>query len=205
MRTSLALPGIAPGIVPGGGARIRVAIPVAILFAIGLSGCSGMTRTGRWPSLAPRPGETSTLAPPATDCNCRHGAAAPVPAVPVAAAPAVAALPLPPADAAARLDAIAAAIAAVEAGIPAQRRAAEVAIAAARGQDAASNAATEAEVQRSRFEALFLPLAGPARALDVLADDLAGKTDTAALDARLAGLRARLDALDAVRSAVAGL
>jgi hypothetical protein len=106
-----------------------------------------------------------------------------------------------PADAATRVDAVAKVIAAVEADYPAQLALTEKAIAAGR---AGGDAEVEAEVQRSRLEAIFLPLSAQRQILDGVSDDLIGKADTAALQTRIADLRGRLAKLEAVRAA-AGL
>ncbi len=149
-----------------------------------------------WPSLAPRPGEVSPLVPRVplgAFAGCGPDAretAAPVLA-PLAALPLPQPVPLP-ADAAARLQAAEAVIAAVEADAGPARARARAAIAAA-GPGAEP---TEAEVQRSRFEALFLQL-GPAAA-DIEALMPALESDPA-LAARAAALAARLEALDTER------
>jgi hypothetical protein len=168
-----------------------VLIPLLLLAA----GCSGMNRDGAWPTLAPRPGEISPMVPRVTAGGC-GGCGQDVFAAPAVTAPAP--LPPPPADAAARLEAIDTAIAAVEAKYPPQARATAAASRAASASGADSNAGIDAEVQRSRLEALFLPLAAQAKALDALADDLAG-TAADGLSARLAGLRERLGRLEAGR------
>lgn len=164
---------------------------------IPIAGCSGFQRGADWPTLAPRPGEVSPLVPrtPLGSCaGCSEG----VVDTPVSAAATSALLPAP-ADTAARLAAVADAIAAVEAKIPGQRRATDAAIAAASGKPRDSNAASEAEVQRSRLESLFLPLAVQSKALDDIEDNIAGKADTAGLLTRLRALRDRLAKLDADR------
>jgi hypothetical protein len=165
-----------------------------ILLLVAVSGCSGMN-AGKWPSLAPRPGEVSPMVPrtPMGGCpGCGQDVfkdAAPVPIV----------LPSPPADVAARLDAVEKAIADVTAKLPAQRLAADAAIARAVGKPADSNAATDAEVERSRLELLYLPLSAQSRALDVIDDDLTGKAGAETLAARAQALRARLAALQGDR------
>ena len=169
----------------------------SLLLLLTLAACSGMNRGGEWPTLAPRPGELSPMVPrtplgaACAGCGQDVFTAAETPAP---------SLPPPPADAAARLAAIDKAIAAVEAAYPAQQRATAAATAAARGASADSNLAIQAEVEISRLESLFLPLASQSKALDGLDDDLAGRADTGALTARAATLRARLDALEATRT-----
>ena len=161
-------------------------LPLALLL---LTGCaSGME--GKWPTLAPRPGEISAdgLAPP-TCPGCGTDMAA-KPVTPVAAL-----LPLP-ADVDSRLSESTKAIADVEAKAPAQARRASAAAATARADPARSG---DAEVERSRFEALFLPLAIEDRRLDVLADDVAGRDGADAVMDRIAALRARLATLATLR------
>lgn len=170
-----------------------------ILLALTLAGCSGMNRGGEWPTLAPRPGEIAPMVP-RTPLGACPGCGQDVFAAP--AAPVPPALLPPPADAAGRLAAIDKAIADVEAAYPAQRRATQAAMLAARGAAADSNAAVQAELERSRLESLFLPLAIPSKALDTLADDLAGRADTESLTARIAALRDRLARLETQRLAL---
>lgn len=148
---------------------------------------------GKWPTLAPRPGEVTPMVPRTPSGACA-GCGQDVFAEPAVAEPAP--LPQPPADAGARIAAIDSAIASVEAAIPAQRRAADAAVAAARGTATDSNASTEAEVQLSRLESLYLPLSVQSRALDVLQDDLTGKAGAEALNARVQTLRDRIARLD---------
>lgn len=176
-------------------------ILTVLACAITLAGCSGLDRKGKWPTLAPRPGEVSPLVP-RTPLGACAGCGQDVFAEPAEPAPAPLPPPPPPADVPARIDAVDKAITTVSASVPAQRRATEAAIAAARGSAADSNAAAEAEVQRSRFESLFLPLAVQARALDAIEDDLAGKAGAEPLLARVTELRDRLARLDAERSAI---
>jgi hypothetical protein len=161
---------------------------------VALSACASLDRKESWPTLAPRAGELSPLVPrtPLGACaGCGQDAAAlpPPPAPP----------PPVPADVPARLARIGAAIAIIEAAAPARRADWQRAAAAATGKPADSDAMTEAEVQRSRYEALLLPLGIEARALDAIEDDLAGKADAAAGLAGVAALRARITALDAPR------
>lgn len=167
-----------------------------LLLALGIAGCSGMQRTGKWPSLAPRAGEISPLVPrtPLGACAGCGGDVLPVAAVPMASAAA-------PADAAARIDAAAAAIAAVANRLPEQRAALLAARRAARGAAGDSNAGAAVEIERSRFEALFVPLSVTERDLDGIGDDLIGKADTEALLARVAALRLELGRLEAERLA----
>lgn len=119
-------------------------------------------------------------------------------AAPVEEAPVV--LPSVPADVAGRIDAAEKAVAVVEAAYPAQLRETEAAIAAAAGGNV--DAVGEAEVQRSRLESLFLPLAVQSRVLDGVDDDLAGTAGGEALLARASALRARIADLEAVRDGI---
>lgn len=164
--------------------------PILVLLLLG--GCaSGME--GKWPTLAPRPGEISADGAPPPVCP---GCGTDTPATP----PVAVAAPLPlPADVDRRLAAMAAAIAEVEAKAPAQARRAGAAAAAARADAGRSG---DAEVERSRFEALFLPLAIEERRLEVLSDDIAGRTGADAVLRHIAELRARLAALDALRGSI---
>jgi hypothetical protein len=120
----------------------------------------------------------------------------------IVAPAAVAPPPLPPvgADVAGRIDAVGKAIAEVETAYPAQLQTTQAAVRLAAAGDA--DAVGEAEVQRSRLESLFLPLAIQARALDEIEDDLTGKAESGPSLARVAALRARLAALQAVREGV---
>jgi hypothetical protein len=172
---------------------MRSALPL-LAFLVALSACASLDRKESWPRLAPRAGELSPLVPrtPLGACaGCGLDAAPPPP--PPAPPPPV------PADVPARLARIGAAIAIIEAAAPARRADWQRAAAAASGKPADSDAMTEAEVQRSRYEALLLPLGIEARALDAIEDDLAGKADAAAGLAGVAALRARITALDAPR------
>ncbi|MFZ4689622.1 MAG: hypothetical protein ACOYLS_10330 [Polymorphobacter sp.] len=180
--------------------RIPHLLPI-LAIAAALAGCSGMNRGGKWPTLAPRAGEVSPLVPrtPLGACAGCGQDVFPAAPEPVAVAP-----PPVTADVPARLDATEKAIAAVEAQLPALRHAMQAANAAARGSAGDSNAATEAEVQRSRFESAFLPLAVQARALDQIDDDVVDKAGAEPYIQRAAALRSRLAALDAERIAVVG-
>jgi hypothetical protein len=168
-----------------------------LLALLLLAGCTRAGEEAKWPTLAPRAGELSPLVPRTPLGNC-PGCGQDMIAAPVVAE----AVPLPPVDAdvAGRISAVDKAIAEVEAAYPAQLRTTQAAIKAAAGGGA--DAVGEAEVQRSRLESLFLPLAVQERALDAIEDDLAGKADTAAPLARVASLRDRIAALFAVRDGV---
>ncbi len=183
---------------------MRKTLSAAVLALVFLAGCAGMNRAGPWPSLAPRAAEISPLVPrtPLGACNCGPDTA-PIGAVPVAAVPAPVVAPSP-ADAGARLDAAERVIATVEKSLPAQVRATRTAIAAAHGETD-SDAGIAAEVQRSRWEALFLPLADQTRVLDDLETELAGTADAAPLLVRLEAARERIAGLQAQRTAVSGL
>lgn len=167
-----------------------------LLILLALAGCTRAGEEAKWPTLAPRPGELSPLVPrtPLGKCpGCENDMIAP---------PVTDPAPLPPvgADITGRLGAVDKAIAEVELAYPAQLRTTEAAVTAAATGNA--NAVGEAEVQRSRLESLFLPLAVQERALNDIEDDVAGKADTAAALARVALLRARLTALQAVRDGI---
>jgi hypothetical protein len=168
-----------------------------LLLVLLLAGCTRGGEDQPWPTLAPRAGEASPLVP-RTPLGACPGCGQDMIAAPVV----VAAPPLPPvgADVAGRIDAVGTAIAEVEAAYPAQLRTTQAAVrlAAAGGADAVG----EAEVQRSRLESLFLPLAVQGRALDAIEDDLAGKAGAEVPRARVEALRARLAALQAVREGV---
>jgi hypothetical protein len=158
-------------------------LPIALLLAA----CAGQNG-GRWPSLAPRPGENSMMV--------QRAPAAPVAAVPVQP-------PVPvvvPADANTRLAAAESLLAGMEAAVPAAADSAEQARAAAAGQPEDSNQAVAAEAARSRYEALFQPLPDVTKRLDEVGDAVAGAADAPAWRARIAALQARVDALEAARS-----
>ncbi len=171
----------------------RLALPL-LAAVVALSGCAGLNRGESWPTLAPRPGEVSPLVP-----RTPLGACAGCGQDMIAAPPAVAALPSVPADVAARLARVETAIAAIEAAAPARRADWTRAAAAAAGKADDSDAATEAEVQRSRYESLLLPLGIEERALDSIEDDLTGKAEADAGLASVAALRARIAALTEAR------
>jgi hypothetical protein len=177
----------------------------ALLFVFALGGCA-TSDDKRWPSLAPRANEVSPLVPrvPLGACATCAPDASPdtnvVFTAPPPLLPAPEPLPLPE-DAAARMAAIEAAIADVEGRWPEQRQKAQAAIAAA-----SSANTTEAEVQASRYEALFLALGDASAALETLEDSLADQPQSAsqepsALAARAVAARLRLDQLEAVRAA----
>lgn len=151
-----------------------------------------------WPSLAPRADEVSPLVPrvPLGRCvGCSPDAPAAPPQLPaLAGLPAIVEQPLP-ADAAARLTEIESEIARVEAEWPVLQRDARRAIAAA----GAEAKAIESEAQASRFEVLFQPLGVQDSALAALEPVFAQAQGGDALAARASALRARLEALDAIR------
>ncbi|KAB7646474.1 hypothetical protein [Polymorphobacter fuscus] len=167
-----------------------VTLPLALLVA----GCVGEMK-GNWPSLAPRPGEVGDAIPVTGPCaGCGQDMVAPA-AVPV---PVAAPLPLP-ADIGSRLASVEKTIAAVEAEAPAKARTARAAIAAA-GRSA--DRAGDAEVERSRFESLFLSLSIEEQRLDGIGDDAAGRDGAAAVMDRIAALRTRLAALQQLRTSL---
>lgn len=125
------------------------------------------------------------------------------PALPGGAAEVAPAPPPPPqpvpADAATRLSAIEAALAGIEQVAPGRRGDAQKAIAVARGATAESDAGIAAEVARSRFEAVFLPLAQQGEALEAVEADIAGRDGAEALAPRIAALKDRIAALQTLR------
>jgi hypothetical protein len=163
-----------------------------------------------WPSLAPRPNEVSLLVPRVPLDSSLGGSsvggrcvgcgpdapAQPPPLPPLAGLPAIVEQAVP-ADAEARLAAIEREIANLESEWPVLQRDARRAVAAA-GSEARR---IESEAQASRFEALFQPLGVQDAGLTALENQLADASDGAMLAARAAGLRSRVDALDAVRRA----
>jgi hypothetical protein len=165
-----------------------------------LAGCTRGGEDAPWPTLAPRAGEVSPMVPrtPVGACpGCGQDLlAAPAPAE----TPPLPPLPPVGADVAGRIAAVDKAIAEVEAAYPAQLRTTRAAVRAA--ESGGEDAVGEAEVQRSRLESLFLPLAVQARTLDEIEDDLAGKAGTAAPLARVEALRGRIETLQAVREGV---
>jgi hypothetical protein len=174
----------------------------ALGAAVLLTGCSGVN-SGRWPTLAPRPGEISPLVP-RTPLGACAGCGQDV--LPAATGPAPVVAPVPaPADASARLDAIDAAVAAVEGAVPAQRGAFAKARATAAASPGNDDLSAAAEVQRSRLALMYVPLLSQSNALDTLADELVGKVGTDSLVARIAALRQRLIVLEADQLADGGL
>jgi hypothetical protein len=159
------------------------------LLLLLLAGCAGNTQ-GKWPSLAARSGEASADVPRCAGCG-QDVVAAPAVA-PVAIAPL-------PTDVDARLGNTTQVVSDIEARAPAQARAATAAIVAARGNPERSGAA---EVERSRYEALFMPLSIEERRLEVLSDDIAGRDGAAPVLARIAALRDRIAALQQARGAL---
>lgn len=153
-----------------------------------------------WPSLAPRVGEVSPLVPRVplgvcAACSPDAPGTAPPPL------PAMADLPPPvravlPDDVEDRLTRIAAILTQIEAAWPAARDTARAAIA-----DAPAGALeTEADVQASRFEALFQPLGPEDAALAALEAAIADGAGAAAYAPLVTALRARMATLDAVRA-----
>jgi len=194
---ALAAPGALHSDVTGASSRSmipgRLLVPLLVL-----AGCATDDKQG-WPSLSPRANEVSPLVPRVPLGAC--AACVPDATAPVAAPPPLLGIPEPlplPADADAQMRAIEAAVADVEARWPAQRRDARAAIATA-----TSDAESEAFVQASRFEALFLALGDTSSALEALEDALVYRTDQPNLSARARDLRQRLDRLESIR--VAGL
>ena len=165
----------------------------SLLLAVFLAGCSSQMH-GKWPSLAARPGEIAsdaTATGPCAGCGQDVVAAVQPPPPPVVQ-------PLP-ADVEPRLADVAGVLAGIEAKAPAQAKTANAAIVAARGN---ADRQGDAEVERSRFESLFMPLSITERQLDVLTDDVTGRDGGAAVLARIAELRARVAALQALRTSL---
>lgn len=172
---------------------MRALLLLLLIFA----GCAGNSQ-GEWPSLAPRPGEVAR--DPGSSVLACVGCALGATPAPDVALPPPARPPAPlPADVESRLAETTGAIAAVEAKAPAQGRAAAAAIAAAQRNTALSG---DAEVERSRFEALFLPLSVEVRRLEVLADNVAGRDGADGVLARIEALRRRIEALEEARVAL---
>jgi hypothetical protein len=176
----------------------RPALLLLVALAATLPACSHDGE--KWPSLAPRPGEIAPLVP-RTPLGACAGCGADVAAAAAAAEPPPPALQPVPADVATRLDAVASTLATIAADYPAQLAITNKAVTAA---SAGGDAAIEAEVQRSRLEAIFLPLSAQGQALDGISDDLIGKADAEPYVARVTALRAEIARLAAVRNA-AGL
>ena len=176
---------------------MRSLFPLALLLA----GCTSEMH-GKWPSLAARPGEiasdaTGAATGPCAGCGQDLAAATPSSAL----APPLPALQPLPADVDARLVESTRMIADIEARAPAQARTATAAIAAARNNPDRQG---DAEVERSRFESLFMPLSIEERRLDLLTDDVAGRAGADAVAAQIAALRERIAALQALRVALPG-
>ncbi len=159
-----------------------------------LAGCSSLNG-GRWPTLAPRPGEISPLVPRTPLGACAGCGQDVFPAQAQAALPVLSEPRQAPADAGARLDAVEAAITAMEASLATQNTVLDAAIARAAAVPGNEDLSVTVEVERSRLQLLQVPLVAQDEALDGLADDLYGVADAAALRARLEVLRARIVAL----------
>jgi hypothetical protein len=171
---------------------MRPLFPLVVLLA----GCSSEMH-GKWPSLAARPGEIASDATGGATgpcAGCGQDVSAPTPP------PAPALQPLP-ADVDTRLAETMRVIADIETRAPAQARTANAAIAAARTNPDRQG---DAEVERSRFESLFMPLSIEERRLDLLTDDVAGRAGADAVVARIAALRVRIAALQALRVSLPG-
>ena len=170
---------------------MRPGLPLLMLLIVP-AGCAG-GMDGKWPSLAPRAGEIATDGPLPVCPGCGQDAVLPPIVEPVAVL-----LPLP-AGAAAQYGDASRRIGAIEAKVPAQARIATAVIDAAR-RDAGRSA--DADVERSRYEALFLSLSVEERELDKLADAIAGRASAAVMEAQIEELRGRLRRLQAARSAL---
>lgn len=160
-----------------------------------LSGCA-RDMQGKWPSLATRSGEDAPAIPVTGPCATSGVGCGQDAAPPPVSAPALQPLP---ADTEARLASITALIAAVEAKAPAQARTATAAITAARRGPALSG---DAEVERSRFESLFMPLSVEDRRLEILSDDVIGRDGADPVLARIEALRMRLTTLQTLRTSL---
>ncbi len=159
-----------------------------------LAGCSSLNG-GRWPTLAPRPGEISPLVPRTPLGACAGCGQDVFPAQAQAAQPVAAVPRQAPADSVARLDAVETAITAVETSLAAQNAVVNRAVASAAAAPGNDDLGVTAEVERSRLQLMYVALVAQDEVLDGLADDLDGVADAAALRARLAMLRARIVAL----------
>jgi hypothetical protein len=164
-----------------------------------LAGCAGRNGEGGtgWPTLEPRTDERSVMVPRIASGACatcgpdRTGASAQrlaPPDLPPLAQPL-------PADLRDRLDAIDATLARLEQDWPAALERGRAAIARARPD----RRETEAEVQASRYEALFQPLGREDAALAALEALLPDAPGGEAWTDEVAALRARADALAAAR------
>jgi hypothetical protein len=176
----------------------RTPLLLLVALAATLPGCA--RDSTKWPSLAPRPGEIAPLVP-RTPLGACAGCGADVAAAAAAAEPPPPAPQPVPADVTPRLDAVAKALAVIAADYPAQLAITEKAVAAGK---AGGDAEIEAELQRSRLEAVFLSLSAQGQALDGVSDDLIGKAGAEPFTARVTVLRAEIARLSAVRDA-AGL
>jgi len=176
-------------------ARLFHPIFVVPLLAFTLAGCGG--RRADWPTLAPRPGEVTTMVPRNVVGGGRCAMAADC-APPAATAP-VAAPDVPPpvavptfAEAQAELAAIAGVIDAVAAAAAPARMALATAQRAAAGSADDSAARGRAEAAQSSLAATLAPLVGAAFRLQALDLATGTATDRAALDDRLAELAGRI-------------
>ncbi len=158
------------------------------LTALLLAGCAA-DGAGRWPTLARRAGERDS-GPVCPRCGPDDPAAA------VVAPPAQ--LPLPPAGADAELAGIDRELLTVERAVPPQIDALARAQVRARGKDEADDAAVEAEVQRTRLDALLAPLDDWQERLTALADSIAGTQGGEAVTLRVTALQDRIAALRTV-------
>jgi hypothetical protein len=174
----------------------RTPLLLLVALAATLPGCA--RDSTKWPSLAPRPGEIAPLVP-RTPLGACAGCGADVAAA-AAEPPPPAPQPVP-ADVTPRLDAVAKALATIAADYPAQLAITEKAVAAGK---AGGDAEIEAELQRSRLEAVFLSLSAQSQVIDGISDDLIGKAGAEPYAARVSTLRAEIARLAAVRDA-AGL
>ncbi len=161
-------------------------MPAILLLAV-LAGCASHTSVG-WPSLASRPGERPSGGPVCERC----GPALPEGAVPPAPPPPPA--KVLPVGIASELAAINRAITKVEAALP-ERVAALRKTQAAMGKGSGEDAAIAVEIERTRFDALVLPLGELSERIDGLDAGVDGAAGAETVTPRLTALRTRIAAL----------
>lgn len=183
---------------------IRILTVTLLLLAgcaAGKDADSDRTMKPGWPSLAPRVGEVSPLVPRVPLGACMDCGPDGLTSVTTPALPAMIDLPAPtrsvlPANIDARLLQIENTIARIENEWPAVRARSNATTASA----GAGAVETEANVQASRFEALFQPLGLEDAALSALEVMLHDAEGADAYAPRVEALRARLVALEAIRA-----
>ena len=162
-------------------------LPAAPLLLLLLAGCVSAGE-GRWPTLAKRAAERDSGGPVCARCNSA-AVVTPVPVPPP--------VPLPP-GIDAGLAAIERDLTAAEAALPGRVEALRRAQAAARDRDETDDVSVEAEVQRTRFEAVLMPLGDWEDQLATLTETIAGAADAGAVAARIGALQDRINALRTV-------